>query len=116
MDQPGVGVEGEDDRFVRGEQGVEFRIAQAVRMLGLRLQLHEIDNIDHPDLEVGQVLPQDGNGSERLERGHIPGASHDHVWLQVEFVTGPLTCWQAVSNRRIGQIRDAFFFDVIESE
>ena len=35
VNQPRVGVEGEDDRFVRREQGVELRIAQAVRMFGL---------------------------------------------------------------------------------
>ena len=90
VNQPRVGVEGEDDRFVGREQGVEFRIAQAVRMLGLRLQLHEVDDIDDPDLEVGQVLPQDGNGGERLEGGDVARATHDDVRLDIVLVTGPL--------------------------
>ena len=33
MDQPGIAVEGEDDRLVGGEERVELRVAQAVRML-----------------------------------------------------------------------------------
>ena len=38
MDQPGIAVEGEDDRLVPGEQDIEILVAQAVRMLALRLQ------------------------------------------------------------------------------
>ncbi len=49
MDQPGVGVKGEDGRLVAGEQRVEIRIAQAVRVLGLRLEFHEVDDVHDPD-------------------------------------------------------------------
>jgi hypothetical protein len=41
-------VECEDDRLVLGEKRIEVRIAQAVWMLAAPLQLHEIDNVDHP--------------------------------------------------------------------
>jgi hypothetical protein len=37
VNQPRVAVEGEDARLVLGEQGVEFSIRQAVRVLAGRL-------------------------------------------------------------------------------
>jgi hypothetical protein len=33
VDQPRVGVEGEDDRLVRGEQRIEVLVGKTVRML-----------------------------------------------------------------------------------
>src|SRR5580698_10049711 len=59
-------------------------------MLRLRLQLHEVDDIDHPDFEVWQVLPQDGNGGKRLECGYVARTTHGDVGLDIVFVTGPL--------------------------
>src|SRR2546423_19784 len=44
VDQIRITVIGEDDRLVRCEQAVEVAIAQAVRMLLLRLQRHEVDD------------------------------------------------------------------------
>src|ERR1700681_933442 len=49
VDQPRVGVEGEDDRLVLGKQIVEINVAQPMRMLALGLQLHQIDDVDHTD-------------------------------------------------------------------
>ena len=69
---------------------VEIHVAQPVRVLGLRLQLHQIDDVDHPDFQVGQMLAQDGDGSERLQRGHVATAGHDHVGLDALVVAGPL--------------------------
>ena len=83
-------MEGEDDRLVLGEECVEIRVAQSVRMLGLRLQLHQVDDVDHADLQLGQMLAQDGNGGQRLQRGHVAAAGHDHVRLDVLVVAGPL--------------------------
>ena len=51
-------MEGEDDRLVLGEELVEIDVAQAVRVLGLRLQLHQVDDVDHADFQVGQMLAQ----------------------------------------------------------
>ena len=56
VDQPRIGMEGEDDRLVLGEEVVEVHVAQPVRVLGLRLQLHEVDDVDHPDFQIGQML------------------------------------------------------------
>ena len=53
VDQPRVGMEGKDDRLILGEDLVEIHVAQPVRVLGLRLQLHEVDYID--------CLPQTGD-------------------------------------------------------
>src|ERR1700730_17232973 len=90
MDQPRIGMEGEYDGLVRGEQAVEFRIAQAVRMLAFGLQFHEIDDVVHPDLQVRQMLPQDGDRGERLEGRYITGARHHDVGVRVVLVASPL--------------------------
>ena len=65
-------------------------VAQAVRVLALRLQLHEVDDVDHPDLQLGQMLAHDGDGGERLQRGHVAAAGHDHVGRDALVVAGPL--------------------------
>ena len=51
VDQPGVSMEAEDDGLVFGEQRIVSRVAQSVRVLALRLELHEIDNVNHPDFQ-----------------------------------------------------------------
>ena len=42
VDQPGIRMEGEDNRLVRGEQRVESGILQTVRVLGFGLQSHQV--------------------------------------------------------------------------
>ena len=79
MDQQRVGVEGEDDWFVLGEECVESFVAQPVRVFALRLQLHQIHDIDHSYFQVGQMLAHDGDGGERFQRRHVATAGHDHV-------------------------------------
>ena len=59
VDQPGVAVVGEDDRLVLGEERVEVVVAQAVRVLGWRLEPHQVDDVDHADLQLREVLAQD---------------------------------------------------------
>ena len=54
VDQPGIAVEGEDDRLVLGEERIEILVAQPVRMLARRLQRHQIDDVDHADFQFGQ--------------------------------------------------------------
>ena len=49
MDQPRIGVKREDDVFVFREEIVEVGIAQSVRVFRLRLQSHEIDDVDDAD-------------------------------------------------------------------
>ena len=61
-----------------------------MRVLGLRLQLHQVDDVDHADFQLGQMLAQDGHGGERLQRGHVAAAGHDHVGRDALVVAGPL--------------------------
>jgi hypothetical protein len=88
VDQRWVGMEGEDHWLVLGEEGVKIHVAQPVWVFGLRLQLHEVDDVDHLDFQVGQMLAHYGDGGERLQRGHVATAGHDHVGCNVLVVTG----------------------------
>src|SRR5208283_1122655 len=90
VDQPRVGMEGEDDRLVPGEYLVEINVAQSVWVLALRLQLHEVHDIDHPDLQAGQMLAHNGDGGQRLQGGHVATAGHNHVGCNALIVAGPL--------------------------
>jgi hypothetical protein len=59
-------------------------------MLALGLQLHQIDDIDHSDFQIGQMLTKDGNGSQNLQGGRVSAAGHHYIWLGVLVVAGPL--------------------------
>ena len=59
-------------------------------MLARRLQLHQIDDIDHPHLQVGRVLSQEVDGGQRLQRRYVPAASHHHVGFSATVIAGPL--------------------------
>ena len=90
VDQPRVAMEGEDHRPVLGEELVEVHVAQAMGMLDLRLQLHQVDDVHHADFQVGQMLAQDGDGGERLQCRHVATAGHDYVRRHGLVVAGPL--------------------------
>ena len=55
----------EDDGLILGEQTVVFLVGQAVGMLGVRLELHQIHHIYHPDLQLRQLLPQNADSGQR---------------------------------------------------
>jgi len=90
VDQPGISVVAEDDVLVLRKQGVVVDIAQPVRVLAGGLKLHQIDDVDHPNFQLRQMLPQDGNGRENLERRRVAAAGHHDVRLGVLVVAGPL--------------------------
>src|SRR5262245_14030212 len=48
-------------------------------MLRLRLQSHKVHNIDNPNLQVGQVLPDEVDCGQHFQRGDVPGARHHDV-------------------------------------
>jgi hypothetical protein len=77
MDQPWIGVEIEDDRPVRGEEGLELEVCQPVRMLGVRDQLEQIHHVHEADLDVGEVLTEQGSGRQRLHRRAVAATRHD---------------------------------------
>ena len=80
MDQPRIAVEGEYNRLVGGEQGVEVTITQAIWMLFPRLQGHQVDDIDDTNLQRRQLLTQDFDRGQGFEGGHIARAGHHHNW------------------------------------
>lgn len=72
VDQPGIPVVGEDDRAICGEQRVELGVRQPVRVLARGLEAHQVDDVDDADLDVGQVLPQQVDRGQRLQRRLSP--------------------------------------------
>ena len=82
VDQPRVAVVGEDDRLVGGEERVEVAVGQAVRMLALRLQRHQVDDVDDADLQLGQVLAQQMPTAASVSSvGTSPAQAMHHVGL-----------------------------------
>ena len=56
-------------------------VGHAVRMLGLRQQPHQVDHVDHPDLQVRQVLAHQVHGGQRLQRRDVAAAGQHDVRL-----------------------------------
>jgi hypothetical protein len=52
VDERRVAVVGEDDRPVGGEQGVELGVGEPVGVLGVRLEAHQVDHVDHPHRQL----------------------------------------------------------------
>ena len=57
VNQPWVPVKGKNHRLIGGEDGIEIPIGKSVRMLGGRLECHEIDYVHDPDLQ-SRVSPR----------------------------------------------------------
>src|SRR6185312_16432477 len=81
VDEGGVTVVGEDHLLVGGEERVELRVGEAVRVLPLVLQAHQVHHVHHAYAQVGQVLAQERGGGHGLERGNVAGAAEHHVAL-----------------------------------
>ncbi len=58
VNEPRIAVEGEDDRHADRKELVELLVGQAMRMLGLRLQGHQVHHVHHADAEIGNALAQ----------------------------------------------------------
>ena len=59
-------------------------------MLGGRLQPHQVDHVDDPHPQVGQVLAQQVDCGEHLERRHVAGAGQHDVGLVAVVVARPV--------------------------
>lgn len=90
VDRPRVRVESEDDGLVGRKQIIEVDIAQTVRVLAFRLQAHQVDDINHANPEVGQMLAHDRNSCQRFQRRHVTAAGHHDVRLCLLVVACPL--------------------------
>ena len=73
----------------RGEEGIEILVAEAVGMLGGGLELHQIDDVDDADFQIGEGFAEDRDGGEDFERGDVAGAGHDDIGLGAAVVAGP---------------------------
>ena len=74
---------------------------QAVRVLALGLQAHQVDDVDHAHAQLGQVLAQQRRGGDRLERRDVAGAGQHDVGLGAVVVARPLPDAEAA-----GAVRD----------
>ena len=90
VDQPRVAVVGEDDRPVGREERVEDPVGEAVRMLALRLEAHQVDDVDDAHPQLRQVLAQDRGGGERLERRDVAAHASTTSRLAAFVVRGPV--------------------------
>ncbi len=50
VDHPGISVEGENDRLILREQGIERPVGETVRMLARRWQLQQVDHFQQSHL------------------------------------------------------------------
>ena len=83
MNQRRIAVEGKDDGLVLREHAVEVFVGQAVRMLGDGLQRHQIHDVHNADFEIGNMLTQQRDGGQRLQRRHVTGAGHYDIGIAV---------------------------------
>ena len=51
---------------------------------------HQVDDVDHADLQIRDVLAQELHRRQSLQRRHVAGAGHDDVRLTAAVVAGPL--------------------------
>ncbi len=58
----GVRVEVEDDRFIDREERIEVSVGESVRMFRGRHQAEEIDDVNEPYLQIGEVLLENRDG------------------------------------------------------
>jgi hypothetical protein len=59
-------------------------------MFAGRLQPHQIDDVDYPNLQLGQMLAKDGYSSQDIQCRRIAAAGHHHVQFTILVVAGPL--------------------------
>ena len=59
VDERSISVEVEEYRLILGEQDVVLGVGQTVRVLGVRLQFEQVDNVDEADLNFRQLLVED---------------------------------------------------------
>src|SRR5207253_8481912 len=55
MNKPWVTVIGDNHGFVGSEDGIEFAIGKTVWMFALRLQRHQVHDVNDADLKIGKV-------------------------------------------------------------
>src|SRR5438105_4938677 len=90
VNQPWIRVEVEDDRLIGREERIEIPIRQSMRMFGVWHQTEQVDYIDEPDLEVGELLPQKSDGGESFLCWDVTATDDDCVGFRAFICTRPL--------------------------
>ena len=103
VNEPGIAVVGEHDGPVFGEQPLELVIGHAVRVVGMGLQTHEVDDVDHTDLEARHILTQDGGRGDGLESRHVAAAGEHHVGFAAPVASGSACLGSAQHTRAPGR-------------
>ncbi len=88
VDERGIGVEVEDNGLIRGEEGLELALAEAMGMVGGGHETEEVDDVDEAQLKLRAVFAEDGGGGERLRGGDVAGAGDDGIGLLALVVRG----------------------------
>ena len=115
VDQVGITVIGKNHRPVAGEDAVEIALAKTVRMLLLRLQRHQIDDIDNANFKLRQGISKQIYRSQGFEHRNIASTGHHDIRLGAfGFATGPSpdpdtrvanaskpVAWQAIAARTV---------------
>ena len=79
VNQPRVSVKIENHRLVPSKQRIEIAIGQPVRVLRIVLQAEQINDVHKADLEVREMLSENGDGSQCLLRQNVACAGDDDV-------------------------------------
>src|SRR5215207_859017 len=90
VDGPLVAMKGEDDRLVCREELDEARLVHPVRVELAGEERHQVNDVDHADLEVRGVLAQPVGGGHGLQGRDVAGATQHDVRLAAPVVAGPL--------------------------
>ena len=96
-------MEGKNHRPVRREQFVEILVFHAMGMLRLGLQHHQVDHVDDPDADIGNIFAQQRHRGQCLQGRHIAGTGHHHIGI-VGIIAGPVPdagARDAMADRRI---------------
>ena len=81
MNQPGVAVEIEDHRPIRGEQAVEIPIANSMGMFLWTRECKELHHIQHAYAEPRDLPLQNLHGRQGFLGGDVARAGHHHIGL-----------------------------------
>src|SRR5260370_17398757 len=88
MDHTGIAGESEDYRRLVGEDAAELLFVESMRMVVVRLQGEQIDDVHHAHAQVGRFLAQQPGGRHHLLSGDVSGRPQDYVRLS-NFISPP---------------------------
>src|SRR5215472_5472626 len=90
MNQLRIAMKVEDDRLVHREQRIKISVQEAVRVLGIGLELEKIDDVDKPDFEVWKFRAKHRGRGQGLLGGNVSSRSHHYIRLTRLVIAGPV--------------------------